>query len=99
MKRRELELEQERHVSSQPPVVMGAALVIPQGFISARLSRPAVVASGLASTPEGRRRIEELALKAVMDAERALGFDPRDVSGDNLGYDIESRVPGTGRLG
>ena len=23
---------------------------------------------------------------------------PRDVSGDNCGYDIESRIPGTGRL-
>jgi hypothetical protein len=33
-----------------------------------------------------------------MDVERALGFDPIDRETDKLGYDIESRVPGTGKL-
>ena len=33
-----------------------------------------------------------------MDTERALGFDPTDREIEKLGYDIESRVPGTGRL-
>jgi len=33
-----------------------------------------------------------------MDIERALGFDPTDREFEKLGYDIESRVPGTGRL-
>ena len=33
-----------------------------------------------------------------MDTERALGFDPTDREFERLGYDIESRVPGTGRL-
>ncbi len=37
-------------------------------------------------------------MQAVMDAERRLGYDPRDVSEENLGYDIESRILGTGRL-
>src|SRR5690606_864770 len=27
-----------------------------------------------------------------------LGFQPRDVSNQNLGYDIESSIPGTGLL-
>jgi hypothetical protein len=35
---------------------------------------------------------------AVMETERALGFEPTDRELDRLGYDIESRVPGTGRL-
>ena len=30
--------------------------------------------------------------------EIALGFEPRDVSAEKCGYDIESRVPGTGKL-
>ena len=30
-------------------------------------------------------------MRAVMDAERALGFDPRDVSAAKVGYDVESR--------
>ena len=33
-----------------------------------------------------------------MDIERGLGFDPIDRETEKLGYDIESRVPGTGRL-
>ena len=30
--------------------------------------------------------------------ERQLGFEPRDVEFDKVGYDIESLVPGTGKL-
>ncbi len=33
-----------------------------------------------------------------MEAERRLGYEPRDVSEENRGYDIESSIPGTGRL-
>ena len=33
-----------------------------------------------------------------MEIERDLGFDPTDREFDKLGYDIESRVPGTGKL-
>ena len=35
---------------------------------------------------------------AVMHEERALGFEPIDREADKVGYDIESRIPGTGRL-
>jgi len=37
-------------------------------------------------------------MEAVMKHERELGFEPRDVCKENLGYDIESRDPKTGRL-
>jgi hypothetical protein len=33
-----------------------------------------------------------------MEIERGLGFDPTDRETEKLGYDIESRVPGTGKL-
>ena len=33
-----------------------------------------------------------------MEAERDLGFVPRDREFEKLGYDVESLVPGTGRL-
>ena len=33
-----------------------------------------------------------------MTIERELGFNPRDVSDENLGYDIESSIPNTGLL-
>ena len=35
---------------------------------------------------------------AVIEVERSLGFDPTDREVEKLGYDIESRVPGTGKL-
>jgi hypothetical protein len=37
-------------------------------------------------------------MQAVMEAERRLGYEPRDVSADRCGYDIESRVPPGGKL-
>ncbi len=46
----------------------------------------------------GTKRSELLAMAAVMQAERDLGYEPRDVSEQNLGYDIESSIPDTGRL-
>ena len=33
-----------------------------------------------------------------MAAERKLGFDPVDVGADKRGWDIESHLPGTGKL-
>lgn len=96
LKRREVELEQERHVSSQPPIVIGAVLVVPQGLLALRGCGDGLPNTG--STPEQRRRIEQVAMDAVIAAERALGFDPRSVASENVGYDVESRVPGTGKL-
>jgi hypothetical protein len=37
-------------------------------------------------------------MTAVMARERALGFVPRDVSAEKCGYDVESLMPGTGKL-
>ena len=95
LKKREEELEQELRLSSQPPVVTGGALVIPAGLLARlrgdRRSEPGLFA-------RETKRVERLAMAAVMEAERSLGYEPRDVSSLNLGYDIESRVPSTGRL-
>jgi hypothetical protein len=41
------------------------------------------------------KRVEMAAMRAVMDAERALGNEPRDVSADKCGYDVESKTPST----
>jgi hypothetical protein len=37
-------------------------------------------------------------MEAVMAKERELGYEPVDVSDKDLGWDIESRIPGTGKL-
>lgn len=46
-----------------------------------------------------RKAVEDAAMAAVMAKERELGNDPVDVSKQNLGWDIESRLPNEkGRL-
>jgi len=94
LQRRMAELEQERKLSPLPPVVIGGAMVIPRGLL-ARLkgteARPEAFAQETA-------KVEAVAIAAVMQAEQQLGFMPRDVSLEKRGYDIESIVPGTGRL-
>jgi len=95
LERRLQELEQERHLSPLPPVVVGGVLVIPQGLLmrlkGEQLHDPAQFARETAET-------EQRAMQAVMEAERHLGYQPRDVSMEKCGYDIESRDPSTGKL-
>jgi len=84
------ELAQERRVSPLPPNVIGGAMIIPMGLIhrlKGSSDQPATFARETA-------RVEAAAMKAVMDAERALGFEPSDVSVDKCGYDVESKVSG-----
>ena len=92
--RRMAELDREEDIAAAPPQIIGASLVVPGGLLR-RLSDPAP--SEVAS-PEGRAAVEQIAMAAVMEAEREFGREPRDVSAQNQGYDIESRDPGTGRL-
>lgn len=89
------ELEQERKLSPLPPVVLGGALIVPLGLLR-RLG--AVKSSTVPDTVQDTEASERIAMDAVMAAERRLGFAPRDVSSQNLGYDIESGVPNAGRL-
>lgn len=89
MQKRLAELEQERHIFALPPVIVGGAVVIPRGLLDKLMSRPALFSADAAA----RRRIELAAMEAVMDIERSLGFVPADVSAQNRGYDIESKIP------
>ncbi|MCV0386468.1 MAG: DUF3883 domain-containing protein [Nitrobacter sp.] len=89
------ELAKERAIAPLPPEIQGAALVVPIGWIRERMEVPAGTPDGLA---EGREHIERIAMDAVMDAERALGREPKDVCAENRGYDIESREAETGKL-
>jgi len=94
--RRLNELEQERKLSPLPPVVVGGVLVIPQGLIDKLTGR--INAPDIDQFAHETARIERIAMAAVMQAERELGYIPRDVSLDKCGYDIESSIPGTGKL-
>jgi hypothetical protein len=94
LQKRMEELQKERQIAPLPPVVMGGLLVIPIGLIAKISGRPDTQA---ASSPD-RQAASAKARRIVMDMERRLGFEPTDREDEKLGYDIESRVPGTGRL-
>ncbi|PDW04122.1 helicase-related protein [Candidatus Viridilinea mediisalina] len=96
LRQRQAELEQERHVVASAPTLLARALIIPVGLITQWLGTATTSPDG--SSPEARRRIELSAMALVMQSEQALGFQPRDVSGAKVGYDIESRIPATGQL-
>ncbi len=96
LQKRMAELEQERKLSPLPPVVVGAALVVPIGLLY-RLQGKSVEHPA-ALFARQRKRVEIAAMATVMAAEQALGYEPRDVSHQKCGYDIESKVPGTGHL-
>jgi SNF2 family DNA or RNA helicase len=89
LQQRMKELEQERRVAPQPPNVIGGALIIPARCL-ARVEGSDAVAAYARET----RAVEKIAMQAVMDTERRLGYEPRDVAGAKCGYDIESRDPG-----
>lgn len=95
LSRRMRELEQEQQLSPLPPLVAGGALVIPAGWLSrakgTRKEKPDIYS-------RERERVELLAMSAVIATERSLGFEPHDVSSDNCGYDVESRIPNSGKL-
>jgi superfamily II DNA or RNA helicase len=98
LQRRLAELRREREISALPPVVRGGALIVPNGLIRL-LANPQPPSLGFAeASVEARSVIEQAAMRAVMETERVLGHDPRDVSTQNEGYDIESRNPLTGTL-
>ena len=76
-------------VSSQP-VVIGGALVIPQGLL-AQLKGEAPAGIDAAA----RKRVEHIAMQAVMQLEQSLGHDVKDVSAEKCGWDITSQPPKT----
>ncbi len=86
------DLKLEAQISPLPPVVLGGLLVVPIGLLTALMGHaaPAQTADTQASAARARA--------TVMEIESNLGFEPFDREVEKLGYDIESRVPGTGKL-
>jgi SNF2 family DNA or RNA helicase len=100
LKHRLDELEQERKLSPLPPVVVGGALIVPQGLINSLTKTQENGSSSSNPSLFARETalVERLAMEAVMRTERLLGNEPRDVSALKCGYDIESRDGQTGSL-
>ena len=85
---RKKELEQQRELLSKTPLVMGGALVIPQGLVDQHLG----TSPTHSIDPVARKKIEQLAMNAVMEKEAALGNRPEDVGAKKLGWDVTSKV-------
>lgn len=86
------ELRLESRMSPLPPVVLGGLLVVPAGLL-ANMAGTAPVQPPIDTSISAAK-----ARAIIIEVERSLGFEPVDRELDKLGYDIESRVPGTGKL-
>lgn len=86
LQQRTAELTALKQVVSSTPVVIGSALVIPQGLLAKRKGE-AIFSPDAAS----RAHIEKIAMQAVTQAEQALGHTVIDVSADKCGWDITAR--------
>ena len=88
--RRAAELERERQLAAKPPVIVGAALVVPAGLLARlrgdRQGPPETYARSL-------EEVERRAVEAVLAAERRLGREPVEQRRNNPGYDIRSFPP------
>lgn len=95
LQKRMEELKLEKQIAPLPPVVMGGLLVIPAGLLA---SMKGEVNAKTPVTPADTQASAAKARAIIMQVERELGFVPTDRETDKLGYDIESRIPGTGKL-
>lgn len=94
LQKRLAELALESQISPLPPVIQGGFLVVPKGLLAAIQGETVLLSSRPIETQESAARARAI----VMEIERKLGFEPVDREFEKLGYDIESRVPGTGKL-
>jgi hypothetical protein len=94
LEKRLVELKLEAQLSPLPPVVLGGLLVVPIGLINAMTKQVQSTSTVPVDTQVSATRARNI----IMDIERSLGFDPVDREIEKLGYDIESRVPGSGKL-
>ena len=92
--RRLEELKLEAQISPLPPVVLGGLLVVPRGLLDEIAGREARDTLSVADTQAAAARARNI----IMNVERDLGNKPTDREFEKLGYDIESRVPDTGKL-
>jgi len=77
--------------------VLGGMLVVPIGLID-QIHAEKGGGTPPDTTPADTQASAAKARAIVMDIERSLGFDPIDRELEKVGYDIESHIPGTGKL-
>jgi superfamily II DNA/RNA helicase len=88
------ELKLEAQISPLPPVIQGGFVVVPIGLIHAMQGKDTSLSEYGSDTQQSSAKARAI----VMEIERKLGYEPIDREVEKLGYDIESRIPGTGKL-
>lgn len=88
LEQRKAELTALKNVVSSTPVVIGGALIIPQGLLSLRKGETQFAVDAVA-----RARVEKVAMQAVMQAEQSFGHTVTDVGAQKCGWDVTSRPP------
>jgi SNF2 family DNA or RNA helicase len=88
LQQRTKELLEMKNIVSSTPVVVGGALVIPQGLLAQRKGETTFTVDAAA-----RARVERVAMEAVMKVEQTLGHTVTDVSAEKCGWDITARPP------
>ena len=89
---RNRELDKEKDLQNQPPVVTSAAIVIPQGLLDSLQGDTPVD-----HDPEIKAETDRRAVAAVMKAETELGRKPEEQEHNNPGFDVLSIDPETGK--
>lgn len=90
------DLDREARLAPAPPVIVGAALVVPVGLLEE--------SDGDAAAPAPDRRavevreVERRAVDAVLAAEERIGRDAEEMPPNNPGFDIRSRGADDGPL-
>ncbi len=88
LEQRKSELFTMKNVVSSTPVVIGGALVIPQGLLAQRKGE-----TEFSVDAESRARVERIAMDAVMAVEEGFGYEVKDVGAEKCGWDVTSRPP------
>jgi SNF2 family DNA or RNA helicase len=86
------EIKAERQITALPPVILGGVLLVPIGLLRSMQGQPVM------GQPVDTQASAARARAIIMEVERGLGFTPVDREFERLGYDIESAIPGTGKL-
>jgi superfamily II DNA or RNA helicase len=94
LQKRMEQLDLEGKLFPLPPVVLGGLVVIPQGLIDKITGNRRDAATSSVDTQAAAAQARAI----VMEVERRLGYEPVDREFEQLGYDIESRDPHSGKL-
>jgi superfamily II DNA or RNA helicase len=87
------ELDREERLSALPPVVVGAALVVPAGLLARLGGHPLPAPAPFALD---RATVEWRAVDAAVAVEEALGYRVTVMPPSNPGFDLRSETPGGG---